>query len=420
MHRILEKSLSGPLLGSVLVHIAVITVAPTGIGGMQQHTRDLVAGLAQRGHDVEVIGAGAPGSVPPVDERGVRWHLLDVPTRYPRLKIQHPAWRHASRRAFLQLHGQRSFDVVHSESVGAMGLLQASLHRHIPIVVMIHGNFLGLVKQSFRRAVIARRPVSAVREAKYVITQTSDWLFSGGEPYRLRPCEVIVPSHQQIRDTVHSHLLEESRVHVVPNGVDTNLWRSRPRHPGNRPLLVAGGRMYRNKAFDVAIKAVAGVDGDLVLTGDGEEREALEQLARREGVADRVRFVGRLPLSELAELVASCDAYLFPTLEYEASGLVLLEAMSSGVPVVAARQGATAEAIDRPGENGVLVPPGDAVALADALRPLLADPGARARIGGAARQRILAENTIDLMVDRTLRVYEVARRRISETQRAPS
>ena len=111
---------------------------------------------------------------------------------------------------------------------------------------------------------------------------------------------------------------------------------------------------------------------------------------------------------ELVRLVASADVYLFPTLEYEASGLALLEAMSAGVPVVAARQGATAEAIDRPGENGVLAPPGDPAALARALNALLADEGLRLRMGAAARERILGAYTLERMVRETAAVYELA------------
>jgi len=397
------------------MHIALITVAPTGMGGMQQHTHDLVGGLARQGHDVEVIGAGQPGALPDRDENGVRWHLLDVPTRYGTLKIQHPTWRKASTRMFEQLHKVYPFDAVHSESVGAMGLLQAGIHRRVPVVVNIHGTYLGLLKQGFRRVAIARTGRSFVREGKFIIYLTSDWLISGGEPYRLRACEVLVATHSQVRDTVRSHLLVPSRVHVVPNGVDTELWSPQPRHAGARPLLVTGGRLYRNKGFDVAIRAMRGIDAELAITGEGEDRAVLEQLARDEGVADRVRFLGRLPLPELAALVGSCDAYLFPTVEYEAPGLVLLEAMSAGVPVIAARQGTTAEAIGRPGINGILVPGGRPQALTDAVRSLLSDPSARERIGAAARERILSENTIELMVNRCLGVYEIARAKLGDT-----
>ena len=390
------------------MHVALITVAPTGVGGMQRHTHDLVGGLAARGHDVEVIAPGARDLLPERDDNGVRWHTVDVPIRFDRLRIQHPAWRRASTAAFERLHARQPFDVVHSESVGALGLLQKGIHRRVPVVINIHGNYLSLVKQSVKRAVITPSRRSVLREGKYTLYTTADWLFSGGEPYRLRPCEVIVPSRQQLRDTVRSHLLVPSRVHVVPNGVDTELWRPRPRHGGTRPLLVAGGRLDPRKGFDVAIRALRGIDADLVITGSGEERERLEALARAEGVEGNVRFAGRLPIPELAELVASCDCYLFPTLEHEASGLVLLEAMSAGIPVIAARQGATAEAIDRPGVNGLLVPGARPQLLAEAIRTLLADPGARERIGAAARERILADNTIDLMVERCVRVYEIA------------
>lgn len=388
-----------------------MTVAATGVGGMQRHTHDLAAGLARHGHDVEVISIGRAGDLPAIDEAGVRWHLLDVPNTYGTSPIRHPAWPRAATQHFLAVHSVRPFDVVHSESAGARGLVTAGLHRRVPVVVNIHGTYLALVKQSLRRVAIFRNGRGVVREAKYLAFLTAAYL-SGGGPWWARPCDVIVPTHQQRRDTTRDHFLHPERVHVVPNGVDTTLWRPGPRHTGDRPLVVAGGRLDRNKAFDVVIRALRDVDAELVLTGEGDEHDALARLAATMGIADRVRFAGALPLQDLAALVASCDAYVFPTLEYEASGLVLLEAMSAGVPVVAADQGATAEAIDRPGVNGVLVPSGRADALRDALRSLLADAGSRERIGAAARKRILEENTIDLMVERCLAVYETARSRL--------
>ena len=186
------------------MRIALLTVAGTGLGGMQRHTHDLVAGLAQRGHEVDVITRGAPGSLPDTDENGVRWHLLDVPNRYPGLPFQHPAWRRESTRAFERLHARHPFDVVHSESVGAMGLLHAGIHKRVAVVINLHGVYLGLVKQSIRRAQIFRTREAFVRESKYLIWLTAGFLSGGGEPYRLRPCEVIVPTHQQVKGAIWS------------------------------------------------------------------------------------------------------------------------------------------------------------------------------------------------------------------------
>ncbi len=156
------------------------------------------------------------------------------------------------------------------------------------------------------------------------------------------------------------------------------------------------------------------IDADLVLTGAGKELEPLKRLAREVGVDDRITFAGKLPLDELVDLVASADAYVFPTLEYEASGLALLEAMSAGVPVVAASQGATIEAIDRPGMNGILVPRGKTEPLATALQKLLANEALRERMGRAARDRILSAYTLELMVERTVSVYETAASRFTD------
>ena len=381
------------------MRICVVTTAGHGLGGMQRHTHDLVRGLVAGGHEVEII---CPAGDTPRDAYGARWRHVDAEPRF-----EHGSWLRASADEFERAQRERRFDVVHGEGSGGLGLVLRGVHGTVPLVEMFHSVFSGLAGASIRRAWIRRTPRSVAREGRY-LAGLSARHFRHGNWYRFRPCTIIVPSYQQVRDTVASHLVVRERVHVVRNGIDTDLWSPAGRTPRSRPLIVAGGRLDPNKSFDTAVRALRGIDAELVLTGEGRELERLRRLAAELGDDGRITFAGSLPLPELVRLVASADVYLFPTLEYEASGLALLEAMSAGVPVVAARQGATAEAIDRPGENGVLAPPGDPAALARALNALLADEGLRLRMGAAARERILGAYTLERMVRETAAVYELA------------
>jgi Glycosyl transferases group 1 len=137
------------------------------------------------------------------------------------------------------------------------------------------------------------------------------------------------------------------------------------------------------------------------LGGKGPEREELEEMATRLGIADRVRFLGRR--EDVPELLAACDVFALPSL-YEGSSLAVLEAMAAGRPVVSSAIGGTDELIED-GRSGLLVAPGDAEALAAALRRLLADSGLRERLAGRARERVERDLTRQAMAERVAAVY---------------
>ena len=183
--------------------------------------------------------------------------------------------------------------------------------------------------------------------------------------------------------------LPSGSVATIHNGVpdDVPLPPSRL-YPG--PVVGAVGRLEPQKGFDILIRALRDVNGaTLFVVGDGAERAALKELAGRVGVADRVVWSGWR--DDVRSLVASFDVVAFPS-RFEGFPLAVLEALLCRSAVVAADVGSVGEVV-RDGGTGLLVPPEDPAALAEALRRLLADAGLRRRLGDAGRQLVLERFT---------------------------
>lgn len=182
--------------------------------------------------------------------------------------------------------------------------------------------------------------------------------------------------------------LPEEKIRVHHTGVDLDLFRPLDRAAAKRalgvagPLLVCAGALIARKGQGFAIEALARLPGaTLMLVGDGPDRAALERLARRHGVAERVRFLGSRPHAELPALLAAADVAVQPSAS-EGLANVWVEALACGTPVVTCDVGGAGEAIDRPAAGRLAGR--DAEAIAAAVRALLADPPAPEEVRQAA------------------------------------
>jgi glycosyltransferase involved in cell wall biosynthesis len=204
--------------------------------------------------------------------------------------------------------------------------------------------------------------------------------------------------------------------HIIPFGAAVEAKDEAPPteehlHAGLRLLFV--GRLVERKGVHVLLDALALLPEEppirLEVVGDGPEREALERRARALGIQERVRFHGYVSRGALEDHLRGCDALALPAVtdakgDVEGLGVVLLEAMSFGKPVVASLSGGITDIV-RPGENGVLVPPGDAAALAAALEGFARDPRAVRRLGAAARRDVRERFSWESILDRLEGVY---------------
>lgn len=342
------------------------------LGGVESHVESVARGLAARGHAVTVLTASEPDA--PARER---FDGVEV-ERLPRLgsPLATPVLAGLKERV-----AALRPDVVHSHSPPPLTSFQASRAAHragVPHVLTHHCDLQGeawwgpaaarLYEGTFHRAALAASARIVVTTRAYADTSRALW--------RVPP----------------------ERLAVVPNPVDVVFFRpglpqGKAREelglPAEQGIALFVGRLAPHKGLDQFVEAALHTRGALhVLAGEGPERPRLEGLARRLGLAERVRFLGRVPREALPGLYAACDLAVLPSASrLEAFGIAALEAMACARPVVVSDIPGVREVVE-PGATGLLAQPLDAQDLARKVRELLDAPERRAAMGARARERV--------------------------------
>lgn len=172
------------------------------------------------------------------------------------------------------------------------------------------------------------------------------------------------------------------------------------------PLALFVGRMVPYKGVDVLLRALKDVEARAILVGSGPLKATWEALAAELGLSGRVQFVGDVDQPTLTALYRACDVFVLPSVtRAEAFGMVQLEAMACSKPVISTLLPSGVPWVNRDGETGLVVPPLDVEALRLALQTLLSDPALRSAMGERGRARVLAEFSLERMVDQTTTLY---------------
>lgn len=217
---------------------------------------------------------------------------------------------------------------------------------------------------------------------------------------------------------------------IAPYGIDVCSWaectdaetsdaaRLRKLHPR---LILATGRLVPYKGYDVLLRALRDVDGHVVIIGEGPLDDELRRIAAEAGVADRVTFAGRVSHSQIKSYLHAARVFAFPSVtRAEAFGIVQLEAMAAGLPIVNTSLTTAVPTIARHEQEGLTVVPHDAQGLAAALTRILNDAPLARRLGDAGRARVDAEYSQERFVARMEDVYrDVVQRRAANMQDIP-
>jgi glycosyltransferase involved in cell wall biosynthesis len=387
------------------------------VGGQGVYVRQLSRALTGLGHRVEVI-SGQPYPRLDDDVRLVELPSLDTwndhfPARMPGLwelkdwtdwvevgsfslgTFPEPlafslrAWDHLR-------HRLDDFDVVHDNQSLGYGLL--GIQHALPLLGTIHHPI----------AIDRRLELDHARTAYRRLAVRRWYAFTAMQARVARRLHRIVSVSESSRDdVVTEYRVPRSRVHVVPVGVDTDLFRPIPtvrRIPGR--LVTTASADVAMKGLRFLLEAVAKLrverDISLVVVGRPRENGRSAETLSRLGLTDVVEFVSGVPDERIYELYAEAELAVVPSL-YEGFSLPAIEAMACGVPVVATTGGALPEVVGADGVTAYLVPPADAEALAVRLAHALDDPDGRARVGAAGRARVVERwswrNTAELTVE---------------------
>ncbi|HEX3454151.1 MAG TPA: glycosyltransferase, partial [Gaiellaceae bacterium] len=379
----------------------------------------IVRGLVRRGHGVDVVLPQHPEFRHP-DGDGVRF----FPYRYsPSARLSPwgfgqtfnattgvraqvvallPAIVLSLRRAVARRLAAQSYDVVHAHWVLPNGWASASVANRagVPIVVTVHGTDVALAEGNRLLASAAGQTFGRVA----AVTATSE---------NLRQRAVALGADPRSATTTYI-------------GVDTGRFAPRPASPEMRELLggregdllvVSVGRLAQVKGFEYLIEAASRVQrSSFAIVGDGELRPELERLV--EASSGRVELVGALPHDRVADAFVAADVVVVPSVvddrgRVDATTSTALEALASGRPLIATNVGGIPEVV-HDGDNGLLVPEKDPVALAAAIERVRTDPDLRERLSARAREFALERLSWDAAMDGFERSLEAAVARYGE------
>ena len=288
------------------------------------------------------------------------------------------------------------YDLVHDVQCLGWGLLGIRA-LGLPVVATIHHPLTIDRRASFRRDTKLSEAVGTV-----------EFHPVGMQRFVSRRLDAVITSSQaSAREIRRDFGIADERLHMLGNGLDTELFRPDaqvPRVPGE--ILCVGRTSDPNKGVAFLVRALAKLPPDvrLVLVDEDHPLHDARKLAAKLGVApERLRITGRVETDQLVRLYQRASLVVVPSL-YEGFGLPAAEAMACGAPVVASRAGALPEVMET-GGGGLLVAPGDPDALAKGIATLLEQPEARARLGAEARARVIAAYSWPRIAERTAALY---------------
>ncbi len=346
-------------------------------GGIENHIKQLAEAQAARGHSVSVLVTSRNRQTHVEKINGVRVIFA--------ARLATVSSAPVSPAMFGLLARERP-DIVHLQFPYPWGEVANLFFGKAGAAVMTYQS--DIVRQKYLRVVYAPLMRRVLAQVDRIIATSPNYIASS---------RVLAPFREKCI--------------AIPMGIDptpfaTRSASSRERADGEVRLLFVGALRYY-KGLQYLLAALPFIpNAHLVVVGTGPMGWQWQALARELGVANRVDFRGEVPNPELPPYYQACDIFVLPSSERsEAFGLVQLEAMAAGKPVICTELDTGTSYVNVNDETGLVVPARDSGALVAAINRLCADAGLRRRMGEAGRARVLQEFTLDKMVDRVMQTY---------------
>jgi len=354
-------------------------------GGMNVYVREVSRELGRMGVSVDVFTRSQDPSIPRVVQLGERARVIHLAAGIEAPMARERVYDHLDE--FVEgIEAWRiaeaiDYDLIHAHYwLSGVAALALKTRWSVPVLQMFHT--LGRLKNRVARSAAELEPAIRVEEETRIVSEAD---------------RIVAANVVERAELLRDYAAHPSRIATIPCGVDTDRFTPGERAQArqrlgldDRPVLLWVGRMAPIKGLDTLLDTVARLrEGGqdmrlLVVGGDADEptsghETSLRYRIARLGLVDSVRFVGPQPQSVLPLYYAAADLTVLPSY-YESFGMVALEAMACGSPVIASRVGGLITTI-RDGVTGFLVPDGDVGALAERIESLVADPELRWRLG---------------------------------------
>ena len=375
-------------------------------GGAQEVVRTLVAALPDSGWR-PVVATFRDGPLrAAIEESGIRVHVLPGRTRPVTRPLGALGELRTLREDLRGLMRAEKVDVVQTHLLGSLDFvaLAARTGDGPAVLWTVHNAILDLRADQLPSG--QRWLLNGKRAAYRFAYRLSGRWADGFVAVSDDVAAAITAAYRPPRD----------RLFLIPNGVEVARYGSQAARAATRAdlrlapdarLVIVVAKLFAQKGHAVLLDALSSAglrpDDVVLLVGEGPERAHLEGVVEARGLG-AVRFAGNRP--DIPALLAASDLFVLPSL-WEGLPMALLEAMASGLPVIATDVAGSRQVIV-PDESGVIVPPGDAGALAAAIGDLLADDARRSRLGRAARQRVEAEFSSARQAERHAAAYAAA------------
>ncbi len=371
---------------------------PRVVGGIARHCEGLAKALVKQSHEVYLFTLDFPGSPNYEDMDGVKVYRASTELGHPNFLTWVLLFNHFLSKRMADITSSVDFDVMHVHDwLAAFSGISFKHYLKKPMVLTVHSTEVG-------RAQGLHSPDS------FSIDGIEWWAMYEAD-------RVIVCSHSMKNEVCNHFNLPRDKVDVIPNAIDPTAYQTcsdpgdvRQRYGigyGER-LVLCVGRLVPQKGIEYFIRAIPNLsksypEAKYIIVGEGWSRDILEERARASGHSDKIKFTGFASDNEVIDLMNSADVLVVPSI-YEPFGIVALEGMASGVPVVASRVDGLAEIIEHD-KTGVFVYPRSPDSIAWGISHVLSDPKHARRLTRNAKEILHKAYSWEAVAMKTVEVY---------------
>lgn len=373
---------------------------PRIVGGVARHCHGLAKALAHKESDVHVITLGFPGAPGYEEINGVSVHRFPIELGHPNFITWTLLFNHFLEKGLSDLSQKVKLDLIHVHDwLTAPSGISFKHFMNKPLVITVHSTEHGRS--------------SLHSPDSYTIDGIEWW-----STYEAN--KIIVASHSMKGEVCgHFHVPAE-KVEIIPNGIDVTKFdmstdrqavRRRYDVQSHEKLVLCVGRLVPQKGIEYLIRAIPAIadrypQAKFIFVGEGWMRDYLESVSRSTGHHWKIKFTGFIPDQELTALMTSADVLVIPSV-YEPFGIVALEGMAAGVPVVASQVGGLAEVIEHD-RTGVFVYPRNPDSIAWGVGHVLSNPDHANWITKNASEKVQKTYSWEAIADRTVDIYKEA------------